>query len=450
MDLIPVSIRLRSTIKTPKGKQIIKKAERALLNERIRSINNTLNMLKQRRDTCIFQLEEKLDRESMEECWKFIKIKREARHLNTLDRQRNKLERLCQKNRIAKSGCSNIKHGNHSNNVNKNNWQRNDTASPVQGKRSDIKWVRNISSTPLTEAQMKLLSHGPNYAVVPKNPPIMEYIATIEKACTSLQPGKAEELRGEVKANIKKMQPPKQNLTKEEHKALEELKEDKTRMILTADKGVSIVVLDREEYIKKADELLSQSSYKKISTDPTNRYKSKLITLLKKIKADGGMDDVTYRRLYPTGASPPKFYGLPKVHKSGMPLRPIVSSIGSVTYETSKELSRILKPLVGRSPHLVQNNQEFLKQLEDIQMGLDDIIMSYDVKALFTSVPIKPALKIIQKLLEEDHTLPQRTTMTVKNITCLLEFCLSSTYFTFQEKFYERWKELLWVHPSVP
>ena len=56
----------------------------------------------------------------------------------------------------------------------------------------------------------------------------MEYIAAIEKACTSLQPGKAEELRGEVKANIKKMQSPKYNLAKE-YRALEELKKDKTR-----------------------------------------------------------------------------------------------------------------------------------------------------------------------------------------------------------------------------
>ena len=194
--------------------------------------------------------------------------------------------------------------------------------------------VRNISSTPLTEAQIKLLSHGPNYAVIPKNPPIIEYNASIEKACTSLQPGKVEELRGEVKTNIKKMQPPKYNLTKGEHKAMEELKKDKTRMILTADKGISIVVLDKEEYIKKADELLSQSYYKNISTDPTNKYKNKLLTLLKKIKTEGGVDDATCRRLYPTGASPPKFYGLPNVHKTGMPLRPIVSSIGSVTYET--------------------------------------------------------------------------------------------------------------------
>ena len=131
-----------------------------------------------------------------------------------------------------------------------------------------------------------------------------------------------------------------------------------------------------------------------------------------------------------------------------MPLRPIVSSIGSVTYETSKELSRILKPLVGRSPHHVQNNQEF--QLEDIQMGPDDIIMSYYVKALFTSVPIKPALKIIQKLLEEDQTLPQRTTMTVNNISCLLEFCLTSTYFTFQENFYEQVKGAAMGSPISP
>ena len=82
-----------------------------------------------------------------------------------------------------------------------------------------------------------------------------------------------------------------------------------------------------------------------------------------------------------------------------MPLRPIVSSIGAVTYETSKELSKILKPLVGQSPYHVHNNQEFLHQLKDQKLGPDDIIKSYDVKALFTSVAIQPAIDIITKLL---------------------------------------------------
>ena len=46
-------------------------------------------------------------------------------------------------------------------------------------------------------------------------------------------------------------------------------------MILTADKGVSMVVMDKEEYIQKSEELLSQSTYKTITTDPTTEYKNK-------------------------------------------------------------------------------------------------------------------------------------------------------------------------------
>ena len=91
-----------------------------------------------------------------------------------------------------------------------------------------------------------------------------------------------------------------------------------------------------------------------------------------------------------------------------------------------------------KSPHQIQNNQEFLQHLKGIQLGPDEIIRSYDVKALFGSVPNQPALNIIEKLLEEDPGLQQRRSMTVKYITCLLEFCLRSTYFTFQNKYYEQ------------
>ena len=101
-------------------------------------------------------------------------------------------------------------------------------------------------------------------------------------------------------------------------------------MVLTVDKGVSFVVLDKEEYIQKAQHLLNQSNYKSVTTDPTTKHKNKLIALLKTIKSQGGMNDYLYKRLYPTGTCSPKFYGFPKVHKDGIPLRPIVSSVGSV------------------------------------------------------------------------------------------------------------------------
>ena len=61
----------------------------------------------------------------------------------------------------------------------------------------------------------------------------------------------------------------------------------------------------------------------------------------------------------------------------------------TVTYETSKELARILKPLVGKSPHHVQNTQDFIQQINGIHLNPGQCMMSYDVKALFTSLPTK-------------------------------------------------------------
>ena len=200
----------------------------------------------------------------------------------------------------------------------------------------------NISSKPLTPDQEKLLAHGPNYAIVPKDPPVIQYVAAVEQACTRLEEGKVKEFRVQMKAAIQKIKKPKPNLTKGERKAIGELKKDQSRMILTADKGVALVVLNTEDYNKKAEDLLNQNTYRALTSDPTMRLKNKMITLLKSIKSKGGMTEELYKRLYPSGAGSPKFYGLPKLHKPGMPLRPIVSSIGAVTYQTSKEVARIL------------------------------------------------------------------------------------------------------------
>ena len=109
-----------------------------------------------------------------------------------------------------------------------------------------------------------------------------------------------------------------------------------------------------------------------------------------------------------------------------MPLRPIISSRGSVTYETAKELARIQKPLVGRSLHHVQNTRDFISSLEGIQLKPNECIMSYDGNALFTSIPIQPAINIIKKHLEEDKELHLRTSMTEAHL--MSAWVLSSEY----------------------
>ena len=65
---------------------------------------------------------------------------------------------------------------------------------------------------------------------------------------------------------------------------MNEVKKGNSRMILTADKGVALVVIDKTDYIKKAEELLNKPTYKKIPEDPTSRQKTKPINLLTNMK----------------------------------------------------------------------------------------------------------------------------------------------------------------------
>ena len=228
--VIPVSIKLKSQVRTPKGFQIIRKAEIALLNERIRSINYTITMLSLESDTCMKRLKEKIKEQDLDRCLKFIEDSKEARHLKTMSRQKEKLKvltsRKLETNKGAKrSGHSNNRHSGrymYSSNFNTScpnqvlgsKGETNTQYFDREMEKGKDKWVINISNTPLTAEQEKLLAHGPNYAIVPRELPITQYVAAIENACTKLEEGKAEEFRVQVKLAIQKIKPPRSNLTR--------------------------------------------------------------------------------------------------------------------------------------------------------------------------------------------------------------------------------------------
>ena len=111
-----------------------------------------------------------------------------------------------------------------------------------------------------------------------------------------------------------------------------------------------MVVLDRENYIEKAENLLPQPAYRTIDRNPTNKLKAKLILMLRRIKRETYMDEDMYKIMYPTGCTPLSSMCYQKSINL-VPLRPIVSSQGSVTYGVVKVLTRVLKPLVGKSLH---------------------------------------------------------------------------------------------------
>ena len=170
-----------------------------------------------------------MGQDDMEECKRFIFNIKEERHLNTMAWQKRKLERLQGKNEVKTGGCTN----NHRYMYRQSGTENSSTTSSITNLELDSRptastsaagslrdrWVMNLSKIPLMEAQENLLTHGPNFAITPRSPPIGEYIAAVEQTCQILTQGEAEELRAEVKAVLKKCQPPRNNITKEEQKA---------------------------------------------------------------------------------------------------------------------------------------------------------------------------------------------------------------------------------------
>ena len=180
------------------------------------------------------------------------------------------------------------------------------------GNSSSSKWVVNLSSHPLTPAQVSVLSKGPNFALAPNNPPNVEFTSAVDLACQKLLDQDAQELRAEVNILLRRAKPPKSNISREEKKALKELREDQDWMVLTADKGVALVVVDRKEYQEKIEGLLATPAYRAITTDPTNKLKAQLIQKLRRIKRETNTEEGMYRTMYPTSCTAPKFIGYVK------------------------------------------------------------------------------------------------------------------------------------------
>ena len=131
------------------------------------------------------------------------------------------------------------------------------------------------------------------------------------------------------------------------------------------------------------------------------------------------------KHLIPTKDITPRIYGLPKIHKEGVPLWPIVNTIGSPTYELAKHLAKVLGLLVGNTDSFIKDSSEFVKLIKDEILEPKDIILIFDVVSLFTKIPLDEAIQVIK-----DATDPH----TAK----LAEICLRSTFFSSQGEFYEK------------
>jgi len=140
---------------------------------------------------------------------------------------------------------------------------------------------------------------------------------------------------------------------------------------------------------------------------------------------------VTYNKIKPRHKQPPKIYGLPKIHNPEIPLRPIVSCVNTFAYDLSAHLADILSPLAGKSDYTVTNSTHFVSTISHERIQENEVVVSFDVEALFTNVPIEDAVKATLCKLENDPRLANHTNLTPTQIADLLNFVLPSTYFQY-------------------
>ena len=184
---------------------------------------------------------------------------------------------------------------------------------------------------------------------------------------------------------------------------LKNLRDDETIHIMEPDKGNGIVIVNRNEYIEKVEKILSDpSKFEKLLSDPLKeslRHEKHLRNFLLYLKKQNIIDDsFLYERLAPTGSKPGILYGLPKVHKANLSFRPILSAIGTHSYNISKYLLSLLNPLL--------TNRYLLSDTLNVPLNETIVITiyrAYNNSTVFTGFPLPNFKKLLNPAVKDSH-----------------------------------------------
>ena len=221
-------------------------------------------------------------------------------------------------------------------------------------------------------------------------------------------------------------------------KTIENLSNNKNIIILKQDKGRGVVILNCKSYIEKCCKILETGQFRKLEIDPTEKIEGKLQRMLRSIK--NMFAEREYKQLYPTGSKPAAFYGNAKVHKlrkaKGLKestLRPIVSNVGMATYNTAKYSANLLAPL-AKSDNTIINTADFINRLKEERIPRKYKMISFDVKSLFTNVPLNGTISIILRKIYDEGKIETNIPRNVMKELLLL--CTKHLHFTFNGDIY--------------
>ena len=296
--------------------------------------------------------------------------------------------------------------------------------------------VVNLSSCELNLSQKQILSYGLSFSLPHEKKHLLDYAEQLDKmkdqsssAAYNFIFMNIESIYSNLKKNYSSFVP------RRFHKALLDLKRNKSIRISKADKGGKVVVFDVATYKTKMFSLLNdQNVYQSVKSNPLVKMQSSFNKGLKDLYSKYEVEDVL-KNFNSRLPSLPYAYGLPKIHKDGTPLRPIISTVNAPSYKLSKWLAKQLSPVLGSfSDSHLKHNQDLTNFLKHVVPGTSKLI-SFDVSALFTNVPLEPTLDFLKRKL---HTLDISFDVPVDCLIDLIQLCLEDSFFEFDDLFYKQ------------
>ena len=223
-------------------------------------------------------------------------------------------------------------------------------------------------------------------------------------------------------------------------KIVEKLSRNNSIMVLKQDKGRGVVVIDRKTYTEKCLNLLNTDSFIQLDNDPTKAIEGKIQRSICKIR--NNLTRQEYSRLYPTGSSPGKLCGTAKRHKlkkgssvDDLPLRPIISNVGTTSYQLAKYLAKLFS-LLSKSQYTVNSTKEFIEMIKKERVPSSYQMISFDVSSLFTMVPLDYTIDLTLKRIYGDKEI--ETKISRKDMKNLLSLCIENVHFTFGNNIYQQ------------
>ena len=239
------------------------------------------------------------------------------------------------------------------------------------------------------------------------------------------------------------------NLTSEERGALIKLSKNKDIVVSKADKGNAVVIQNRHDYMKKVSDILNTGGkFTKLLQDPTIEREKRVQNNLRYLWRSRHLDEKVLERIQPCGSRPGVLYGLPKVHKQGAPIRPIISAVQTYNYKLAKYLDEILKPIVDNEMMLT-DTYDFVNKASNLNVTTDKRMVSFDVESLFTNIPTKETIEIILNLThgpakvrnEKGNLIKSKVTfhgLTRTDLERMLVVCTQESHFQFNGEFYDQ------------